>query len=1797
MTDTIRTANAITSSRRSRMQPRVLEPRVLLDAAAVETVVAVAEAPDDAMAVVDAAELFDAPAVSGRREAFVVDTSVAGYEGLLGQIPDGAELYLIDSGQPGLAQLNGLLAGAGQFDTIHIVSHGEPGVIHLGADRISQGSLPALTSALHELGSHLTAQGDILFYGCDVAAFTDGVTLLEQLADITGADVAASSDATGGVFGDLVMEAWAGTDGIQADPWSAVAALDVPLALDGFYSGREDGDATTADQLGYTVDADGEWVVAGGNGNKEVQVWRVVGVTRTEQKIDAPAGTSASFGQAVSISGNTMVVGDPGAGTSGRVYVYQLNEGTMLWELKRTLDINTEISGWGTSRVGRWANDSYGSNQWLAVSGNHIAVGAPNEGSSSGRVAWFADASINGDWSGTLGNTFLKSGYFDEITSDLTTDDDTSQRHGASVAIDGGVLVVGAPGADATDDFFSGAGNHGVVRIYGWSEGATDAPSRIKTIFGNPENGSGGNVARDAYFGAAVDVDFYNGVYTIVVGAPGEDSNAGEAYFYQSTNNYALNTNIYNHGTSGDNYGLAVAVSQGRIIVGAPNHTANTERAVFFYEKANNVWTGLDLDASGWGNSGTQSGINYRAFSANVYGGAGDDKFGRGVAFTNGNSIAAGAPQFSTDNRGTVAFFYARTPVAVNDSWTIDENSGAVTFNVKDGTSSTGQDGPDDIYGTEDDTSVLVTPVLPTNFKGILVWNADSNTFTFNPNGQFEYLSQGDSEVIVLGYQLKTTSGGYEFITNATVRITVEGSNDAPVADSGIPSLVVPRVNEPNGNPAGAQTPSTGSVAIPFTAFGDVDQSDVLTYSALSITRVGGTGTATVAPTITPTGNIRVSGSYNKVTGANTGTIVYDLTGLDATYSDTIWRVTVQVSDGKGGTATTTFDFTVARDNQNPETQTIPNMAATEDAVFTYDFESDDNINVFGYFRDPDTTLGTYPERLTYSIVSQSGPGPDWLSISADGVLAGAPSNENVGAHAVKLKVTDIFGNSIESNVFTITVGNTNDAPVLINDIDRKVSIKGETFSFNVKSGALAWGGGGAPNDDVAPAPYGDPNNFFYDIDNSLVDGRAPSSNDVITYRAFNAVDGTEITSLGSGGNAGGANDVSWLAFDGTSFTGTSAGVLGSTITIRLRATDNHGAFTETEFEIGIFPRDGAGLESGAVPTPEYAAQVGYDVAINSGTSASGQGVAGRWAVVGAPGANTGRGYIYIYENTAGPNATPTWTLNNLFTTSAAYARLGTSVAISADGLRIVAGAPNEDTNGATTGSLQGAVYFFQNNGSGVWTAAATPKATAPAADANNGDRFGSAVAINEDGAVVLVGAPMDDEAGTNAGAAYAFNFGTATAGNKLLPLSDAVGESGAGDLFGSSVAFDQNMFVIGSPRDDHSGKVDAGSVYVVSTDSTWSTTTGQIAKLKKSALSVGNYDYFGTSVDVDVFSGPGGARDSVGIVVGTPKDDIAGVDAGAVYVFYSGTMVADNTNGGGLTSIVQLGTAVKAYDAVDLQEFGASVALDVDELTGEIRMAVGSSLNAASSGAVYAYRYWGANGWIGQRYLPATGALKFGHAVDVAASIFIAGAPDSDRTQSESGKYYSFNSRVTTSGQTPIEALSSATPIAKVVDSGQPSPVILSSGQQGGSSGGAGAGASAPSDAGFFLSLLGDDRDDEWKRLLRPVTDWTVGGRDIRFTAAANSPLSPISSYTDAVLFEQRTQADDAVLAAEVTPAVPEEQKEAPVEGEQPPVAEADDAPLAALLKGFSTQLQAANDVRAREARQLLSSLGTLAS
>ncbi|HUU47013.1 MAG TPA: Ig-like domain-containing protein, partial [Acidobacteriota bacterium] len=145
----------------------------------------------------------------------------------------------------------------------------------------------------------------------------------------------------------------------------------------------------------------------------------------------------------------------------------------------------------------------------------------------------------------------------------------------------------------------------------------------------------------------------------------------------------------------------------------------------------------------------------------------------------------------------------------------------------------------------------------------------------------------------------------------------------------------------------------------------------------------------------------------------------------------------------------------------------------------------------------------------------------------------------------------------------------------------------------------------------------------------------------------------------------------------------------------------------------------------------------------------------------------------------------------------AAYDLLGSSVA--AYGYQTVIGAPGDDDNGPSSGS----VYLFGY---------LEGKLTAP--DGYDGDEFGRSVAIKsfDD---LLVGAPYDDDNGLESGSAYLFEYDGSdnwTPRPKLLPDGGA-----AGDRFGHCVSVDDAMTCfVGAPYRDSS----EGAVYVFQTES-----------------------------------------------------------------------------------------------------------------------------------------------------------------------------------------------------------------------------------------------------------------------------------------------------------------------------------------------------------------------------------------
>ncbi|MGE0106833.1 MAG: DUF4347 domain-containing protein, partial [Thiomonas sp.] len=154
----------------------------------------------------------DAPAPS---TIVIIDARVADYQSLLPSLPANALVRVVQADESGLAAIGQALQGRTDIASVQIIGHGTPGQFTLGSDRIDSTTLAtqaAQGAQLQSWAPHLTAHADILLYGCDVAQGAQGMALLTQLASLTGADIAASTNPTGAASqgGDWTLEAATG---------------------------------------------------------------------------------------------------------------------------------------------------------------------------------------------------------------------------------------------------------------------------------------------------------------------------------------------------------------------------------------------------------------------------------------------------------------------------------------------------------------------------------------------------------------------------------------------------------------------------------------------------------------------------------------------------------------------------------------------------------------------------------------------------------------------------------------------------------------------------------------------------------------------------------------------------------------------------------------------------------------------------------------------------------------------------------------------------------------------------------------------------------------------------------------------------------------------------------------------------------------------------------------------------------------------------------------------------------------------------------------------------------------------------------------------------------------------------------------------------------------------------------------------------------------------------------------------------------------------------------------------------
>ncbi len=178
------------------------------------------------------------------KNLLVIDSLVSNWQSLATGVGTDNAVLILDSGSDGLTQISDYLttlaASTQDFvplQSLQIISHGSAGSLLLGSSTLTTGSLKQYTSQLANIGSSLTDTGDILLYGCNVAAGQAGLDFINQFAALTNADVAASNDVTGSA-------ALGGNWLLEANTGPIEAALSLNTAISNTYTSILPSDTT-----------------------------------------------------------------------------------------------------------------------------------------------------------------------------------------------------------------------------------------------------------------------------------------------------------------------------------------------------------------------------------------------------------------------------------------------------------------------------------------------------------------------------------------------------------------------------------------------------------------------------------------------------------------------------------------------------------------------------------------------------------------------------------------------------------------------------------------------------------------------------------------------------------------------------------------------------------------------------------------------------------------------------------------------------------------------------------------------------------------------------------------------------------------------------------------------------------------------------------------------------------------------------------------------------------------------------------------------------------------------------------------------------------------------------------------------------------------------------------------------------------------------------------------------------------------------------------------------------------------
>ncbi len=930
---------------------------------------------------IETAPLLTVP-IHVRHELVFVDTQVANYQPLVDDLLSHLdasrqiELVYLDPTRDGVQQISDVLSQHHDLDAVHLVSHGEDGALKLGGTWLTSDLLRADAAQIAGWGSALTTDGDLLVYGCELAAHAEGQKIVDLLATLTGADVAASTNNTGSTLlgGDWNLEYRHGSVesslAFSADlqqNWFGLMAVTV----DAISTGSTTGTSVTISHT--TTSASNREMVVGVSiretGTTAVSSMTYNGVSLTFKGSVLSAGAKVEIWSLVAPSSgtNNLVVNlnNAGGGTNVGVMTFTgVDQTTPLGAFgsasgDATSGSATVSSATGDLVIGAVAVKDI--NQDLIPGGSQTErwdLFTGTEANGGGSTAAGA-ASVNMSWTWTAGTNWAIGGVSVHQSTN-TAPVITSNGAGASASVNTAENLTAVTTVTATD---------------------VDLPAQTLTY----SISGGADAAKFA-------INSSSGVLTFVA-APNY-----EAPTDSGTDNVYDVTVQVSDGTLTDTQAIAVTVTP--VNDNTPVITSNGAGATAAINVAENATAVTTVTA-------TDADLPAQTLTYTISGGADAAKFA--INSSSGALTFLAAPNYEVPTDSGTDNVYDVT-VQVSDDTLTDTQAIAVTITpLNDNTptiTSNGAGATAAVNVAENSTAVTTVTATDSDLPGqtltyTISGGVDAAKFAIDANtGELTFVAAPDYEVPLDAdsdnvYDLIVQASDGTLIDEQTIAVTVTPTNDN-----------TPIITSNGGGGATATVSLTeNNSAVTTVIATDADlPTQSLTYSIS-----GGADAARFAINATTgTLSFNTAPNYEAPTDAD---------------SNNVYLVTVTVDDGFGGTDTQTLSVTITDVNEFSVSTPI-DTDNTLDAV-NENAANGTVVGVTAFASDADGTTNG----ITYSFDDNAGGLFAIDGSSGELTVSGLLDYEAAISHDVTVRATSADGSST-ARAFTIVITDVNETSI-----------------------------------------------------------------------------------------------------------------------------------------------------------------------------------------------------------------------------------------------------------------------------------------------------------------------------------------------------------------------------------------------------------------------------------------------------------------------------------------------------------------------------------------------------------------------------------------------------------------------------------------------------------------------------------------------------------------------------------------------------------------------------------------------